>query len=232
MDLKRVYVIAGTMCNHKLWNMVQAKINTHIELIHLTIPRDASFNEICKYFNDSITEESINLLGFSLGGYIAAYFSTLFPNKVKRLFIISNSPTKLPVSEVKQRSQMLAFVKNFGYGGLSTHKAKLLLDPGNVTQAHIELLQEMDKDLGPDEFISVYTHTSERHCLKSSLLSLKIPLIYWYSEHDSLINTDWFDSTIEQQTSCEVHVAPGCGHMLPIEQDAQLTRLLIHWLDK
>jgi pimeloyl-ACP methyl ester carboxylesterase len=40
------------------------------------------------------------LIGFSLGGYIATYFSMLYPERVEKLFVISNSPTSLPLDEI------------------------------------------------------------------------------------------------------------------------------------
>ncbi|KZN55315.1 hypothetical protein N474_15120 [Pseudoalteromonas luteoviolacea CPMOR-2] len=232
MERKRIYVIAGTMCNHKLWGAAKSTLSVKVELIHLKIPNNCSFDEICRLLNESITEERVNLLGFSLGGYIAAYFSTLYPNKVSRLFIISNSPTKLSENELKQRNQTLAFIKNFGYGGLSASRARLLLDANNVNQKNIDLLQEMDRDLGGEEFISLYTHTSERHCLKARLLSMKIPLFFWYSESDVLVNTDWFDDVFESLPNCEICITPGSGHMLPIEQEAEFVRLLLNWVSR
>ena len=59
------------------------------ELIHLKIPLSEDFEEIVDILNNNIKEEKINLLGFSLGGYIASYFAIKYPSKIKKLFLLS-----------------------------------------------------------------------------------------------------------------------------------------------
>ncbi|MBQ4809782.1 alpha/beta fold hydrolase [Pseudoalteromonas luteoviolacea] len=231
MKRVKVYVIAGTMCNEKIWLAVKAHLGPNIELKHLVLPKNKSFDEMCVHLNKSIPEQKINLLGFSLGGYVAAYFSVLFPSKVSKLFIVSNSPTTLPETERQQRRQVLAFIERFGYSGLSPKMAKSLLDATSQQAELIELLQAMDRDQGVEELISQYTYTSQRSCLKARLRALQIPILFWFSHTDSLIDRQWFLTGIEG-AFVNIIIEKGQGHMLPIEKPKTFARLIEEWLLK
>ncbi|KZN30179.1 hypothetical protein N480_04310 [Pseudoalteromonas luteoviolacea S2607] len=231
MNNVKVYVIAGTMCNEKIWHLAKTKLGPNIQLEHLGIPKNMTFDEICIQLNEIIGEQKINLLGFSLGGYIAAYFSVLFPTKVRKLFVVSNSPTTLPEKELQQRKQVLAFIQNFGYRGLSAELAASLLECTSRKPSLIALLQEMDRDLGTDELISQYTYTTQRRCLKANLLALEIPIVFWFSRNDTLINHNWFSNGIDSPF-VNLVIREGDGHMLPIEQPGELVHLVGAWLQQ
>jgi pimeloyl-ACP methyl ester carboxylesterase len=57
----------------------------------LEISRGKSVEELTEYYSNTLGSEKISLIGFSLGGYIATYFSMLYHKRVKKLFVISNS---------------------------------------------------------------------------------------------------------------------------------------------
>ncbi|NQY22320.1 MAG: hypothetical protein HRT40_13655 [Campylobacteraceae bacterium] len=70
------------------------------ELIHLKIPLSEDFEEIVDILNNNIKEEKINLLG----GYIASYFAIKYPSKIKKLFLLSSTPSATSKKDVKKTS--------------------------------------------------------------------------------------------------------------------------------
>jgi pimeloyl-ACP methyl ester carboxylesterase len=81
---KKLYLIAGTMCNEKLWTELLPHLHSSLELVYLNIPRSKSFDELAEYYNNTLGSEKVSLIGFSLGGYIATYFSMLYPERVEK----------------------------------------------------------------------------------------------------------------------------------------------------
>ena len=142
------------MCNEKLWAQVLSYLHSSVELVYLHIPREKNFDELAEHFNELFSNDSVNLVGFSLGGYIATYFSLRYPQRVNKLFVISNIPTSSSSAELNQRKDTLQLVKKYGYKGISRHRAKTLLDTGSQIDRLTDIILEMDNDLGEAEFIS------------------------------------------------------------------------------
>lgn len=110
------------MCNEKLWAYMLPHLDASLELVYLTIPLNKNFDELALHYKNIIGEEPVYLVGFSLGGYIATYFAMLYPERVAKLFVISNSPTSLPAKELHQRTNILKYAQTYGYHGMSRKK--------------------------------------------------------------------------------------------------------------
>lgn len=225
----KLYLIPGTMCNDKLWALVLPYLHSSVEPVYLQIPRQKSFDELAEHFNNLFAGDSINLVGFSLGGYIATYFSLLYPQRVNKLFVISNSPASLSAAELDQRTDALQLVKKYGYKGLSRHRAIALLDAGSQTERLTDLILEMDSDLGEAEFISQYQYTSKRIDLSARVNELPLHSCFYYSTDDSLVNAARLNEMSKANPKLSVISTPGCGHMLPLEKPRELAQYLNHW---
>lgn len=153
---KKLHLIPGTMCNEKLWSKMLPYLHDSLELVYLDIPQEKKFDELAEHFAIELGNDALNLIGFSLGGYIATYFSMLYPNRIEKLFVISNSPTSLSVEETNQRSAILEYVEANGYKGMSRMKAASMLDLTNRTNQLIDWILEMDSELGEIVFKSQY----------------------------------------------------------------------------
>lgn len=226
----KIHLIPGTMCNEKLWSKLGAYLDNSIELVYLTIPMDKGFDQLAEYYKNLLAnEEAINLIGFSLGGYISTYFAAHYPALVERLFVISNSPTCLPNNELKQRKVALDFVAKHGYKGLSRKKAASMLDPENQHDHFIELVLEMEREQGEADFISQYQNTSVREDLAEPISQLSMPACFYYSEHDPLIDSTWMQRLASAE-HLSVTSTAGSGHMLPLEKPQELAQHIHNWL--
>ena len=228
---KKLHLIPGTMCNEKLWTELLPYLHSSLELVHLDIPPGKNFNELAEYYNDLLDSDKTNLIGFSLGGYIASFFSMVYPERIEKLFVISNSPTSLSSVELTQRSDILKLVKTYGYNGLSRKKAADLLDPKNQTDRLIDLILEMDCDLGEEEFISQYQYTSERKELSQAISRLPLHTQFYYSEHDQLVSSQWFGGLTGLSPKLSVFRTSGSGHMLPLEKPRELASYINSWIE-
>ncbi|MEW6998075.1 alpha/beta fold hydrolase [Colwelliaceae bacterium BS250] len=226
---KKLHLIPGTMCNDKLWTELRPYLHSSLELVHVDIPRGKNFDELAKYYYDLFSSDKVNLIGFSLGGYIASYFSMLYPERIEKLFVISNSPTCLPSEELKQRNDILDFVKKYGYKTISRKRIANMLDRNNQTNRLIDLILEMDSDLGENEFISQYQYTSARTDLSQTISRLPLHSHFYYSDDDRLVNSDWFNKLTSLNPKLSVINTSGSGHMLPLEKPQELADYINSW---
>ena len=226
------------MCNEKLWTkllpFLEDAINNDVEFVHVKIPKDMCFLELSEYLNDYFEEERVSIIGFSLGGYISAHFTTSYPKRVEKVFIIANSPCALYPDEEKQRQEIVEYVKRFGYKGMSKTRAAQLFDSSTWTESQLEqlinIMINMDAELGESEFKSQMRCTTKRFDLFEQLIDSQVQLTFYYSEHDSLVNTAWLEKLQQASSKCSIICSLGASHMLPLEKPRELSGNILNWL--
>lgn len=242
---QKVFLIPGTMCNEKLWSFflptLLKKLDDKHEFIHIKIPKNKNFTQLSSYLNDYLPDEKVILIGFSLGGYIVSHFATTFSQRVKKAFIIANSPCTLPLTEQEQRQDVIEFVNSYGYKGMSKARAAQLLDSQQLLDNHqgndeqltnlINITIEMDADLGAIEFQSQMSFTSKRVDLFDKLVASSVPFTFFYSERDALINIKWLKQLQQASDNCVMISAQGASHMLPFEKSKELAEHVYRWLN-
>ena len=232
---EKLYLIPGTMCDERLWADLVAYLPPSVDLDYLSIPPDKDLDDIVEYYHELFAstlaeQDKINLVGFSLGGYIASYFASIYPERVNKLFVISNSPTSLPLAEIKQRNETIDFINKYGYQGISRHRITHLLDEESDSKRIVDVISAMDKSLGQKVLLSQYQNTSQRKNLSKELASAKFTIHFYCSERDPLVNAMWFSSLNSNNPDFSLIKTSGSGHMLPLEKPQELARYLKLWL--
>lgn len=226
---KKLYLIPGTMCNPKLWSELLPYLEYSFDLVYLDIPQAMNFDELAKHYATRLGDEKANLIGFSLGGYIATYFSIAYPEQVEKLFVISNSPTSLPDAEMKQRNDIIRFVQSSGFNGLSRKNVANLLDSNNQQHHLVDLILEMANELGEEELLSQYKFTSERNDLSQSINQLPEHSHFYCSDNDHLVDPQWFKCLKSHSPKRLIINTLGSGHMLPLEKPKELAEYIHSW---
>ncbi len=89
------------------------------------------FDESIDFLEEYFKEDKVNILGFSLGGYVASYFTCKYPHRVNKLFILAASAGTLQDEEIEKRNKAIHLLDNFGFKGLSHKKVVSLLETSN-----------------------------------------------------------------------------------------------------
>ena len=131
---KILYFLPGTMCDKRLWeslwSSIELKSDTCVKFVSLSIPIDNSIENIVDHLAYKI-EDSANLIGFSLGGYLAAAIALKYPEKVARLAILSNLPCEMEPREIVERNRAINYIERNGYAGISENRVHNLLAKEN-----------------------------------------------------------------------------------------------------
>jgi pimeloyl-ACP methyl ester carboxylesterase len=226
--------------NSQLGSNVNAKLS-NIDFVHLPIPKDKNFDDLALWLASILPQHPVAIIGFSLGGYIASYFACHFPDRVSRLFVIANSPCTLNELEQQQRQSTISLVNRYGYKGISDSRIEQFLGLDNRGEnktnslALLEtelptIINKMDCELGEKEFISQIKFTSIREDLFTQLVLLYIPIVMYYSEHDSIVNTDWLNKMRDKNNAINLIKTSGSSHMLPLVKPAELAKHISEWL--
>lgn len=229
---QKIYMIPGTMCNELMWSFMLPSLTENFDIMYLPSPTGQSLDEMLSQITSVLTDESVNVVGFSLGGYLASMLAIKYPQRVNKLFIIANSSGVLPDSEILQRQEAIKFVNKHGYGGMSRRKAASLIDTAHPnTDKIIAIIRQMDKDLGKNVFLDQMYATTHRPDLHQAFYRLQIPTTFYYSKNDRLVDQVWIDQCAADNPCFDEIIEPGSGHMLPLEQPDKLLSHLTNWLD-
>lgn len=236
---QKIYLIPGTMLNELLWSaflpLLTNEVGDNYEFVHVKIPKDKDFAQITAYLNDYFKEDQLIIIGFSLGGYIAAHYATTYPQRVNKALIVSNSPCALYPAEEKQRQEIIEFVNLYGYKGMSKARAAQLLDLKNDDKAHLEhlinLIINMDAELGEAEFKSQMCFTSKRADLFDNIVCAPTKFTFYFSEGDVLVNSSWLGKLEQASTNCIFKRTVGSSHMLPLEKPNELVGHIHGWIN-
>lgn len=212
-----IYLLPGTMCDERLWQSVISMLPSRFDCHCIDLPLEDSIDNIVLRLNDLLPTGPANIVGFSLGGYIAAQYTLRYPSQIEKLMVLANSPAKLPAFEIKMRHSALLIAKNMGYSGVLTAKINQLLAPQNRNNAQIvDLIKAMDKSGGKEKFISQVEGTTQREDLTAPLVTLNKPTRFVFGDKDALVNKDLLSGL--DASNIDSSIIANCGHMSPLEQ--------------
>ena len=228
---EKIYLIPGLMTDERLWSRIIPLLKDEYELIHVPIPHTGDFDEIIDILFNLFTEDKVNLLGFSLGGYIASYFAITYPNRVNKLFMLAATPGSSSEAEIERRKQKFTVIEQEGFLGLSYEKAKSLVEEKNQNDEElIKIIQDMFMDLGKETFITQLTSTFHRKDLFIDLLNLDIPIWFHYSIDDRLLSTRALKKLNLVEHNMKLIPRVGTSHNIPLEEPELLSNILRAWM--
>lgn len=228
---EKIYLIPGLMTDNRLWSRLIPHLQNEYELVHIPIPHSEDFDEIIDILFNTFKEEKINLLGFSLGGYIASYFAITYPNRVNRLFTVAATPGNSTEAEIERRKEKFVAIEKEGFTGLTYEKAKSLVEEKNQEDIElINIIQDMFMDLGKETFISQLTSTFYRRDLFEDLTNLDIPIWFFYSTNDRLLNKEAIKKLLLDTHNMNVISRVGTSHNIPLEEPELLSLHIKDWM--
>ena len=232
---EKIYLIPGLMTDERLWSRIKPLLENEYELIHIPIPHTEDFDEIIdildkQFSNDS--EEKVNLLGFSLGGYIASYYAITYPNRLNRLLMVAATPGSSSEAEIERRKEKFTVIEKEGFKGLSYDKAKSLVEKKNKDDSElIKIIQDMFIDLGKERFITQLTSTFYRKDLFADLVNLDLPIWFYYSEDDRLLSPNALDRLLNNEHNMKLISRIGTSHNIPLEEPRILSDVIKDWME-
>ena len=228
---EKIYFIPGLMTDIRLWSKALPLLKDDFEIIHIPIPSSTDFDEIVDILNKEFKEEKINILGFSLGGYIASYFTCKYPQRVKRLFTVAATPGTTSKVELERREKKLVDFENSSEFGLELEKAIMLLEEQNQSDLSLaQTMVDMFNDLGRDTFLTQLKSTFNRVDLFDKLKDKNIPMHMLYSSNDRLLDLEALDKLHNQKHNIKLIKRDGTSHNIPLEFPELFASSVKEWI--
>ncbi|WP_044418343.1 alpha/beta fold hydrolase [Halarcobacter anaerophilus] len=228
---EKIYLIPGLMTDERLWSRLLPFLEKQYELIHFPIPLNENFDEMVKVLDKEIKDEKVNLLGFSLGGYISSYYAIKNPKRVKRLFLVSATPSATVKENVKKREKKLKEAKNNNFPTLSLEKAKDLLEIKEDEEL-IQIVASMFNDLGNEVYIPQLASTLRRVEMFEDFIKLNFPVRFYYSLNDRLLNHLSINKILNKKENIQLVSREGTSHNIPLEFPKELSIEIKKWFEQ
>ena len=227
---EKIYLIPGLMTDERLWSRITPHLENNYDLIHLPIPLCENFDDVVNLIDKDIKEENINLLGFSLGGYIASYYAVNFPKKVKKLFLLSSTPSETEEKDILRREKKLHSARSGSFTPLDEKKALDLSEVKDDPEL-LKIVCNMFNDLGNETFIPHLSLTLKRENLFKPLKDLQIPIHLFYSLEDRLLNHTSIDDLKHLEHDFEFFAREGSSHNISLEFPELLSEKIKNWMN-
>lgn len=225
---EKIYMIPGLMNDGRLWSRLEPLLDEY-EIINIPIPNSEDFDEICEIIETQFEDKKVNLLGFSLGSYIASYYAIKNPNKVARLFSVAGTPSRSDDKEILYRKHKLEHMKKSGFKPLGYEKAKSLLEINDDDEL-VKIVEDMYNDLGENTFHTQLRSTFNRQNILDDLTKLELPVYMYYSIDDRLLNSDSINEIEKADHDFIIRKREGTSHLIPLEFPEELSQEIMSWI--
>ncbi|KAK9350877.1 Alpha/Beta hydrolase protein [Lipomyces doorenjongii] len=193
-------------------------------------------------YNEGLQDQilPLDVLGFSMGGYLALdhYFRTLENAKknnqqsnIRSLIIVCSSARGLGPKERIRRTQMLDLMSKHAYAGISPSRIAKFVKPGLVDSPQVGgLIAAMDKDLGKHVLLTQFSSTLDRENLMDRLPEIEIPVLIVGAEQDQMVDAKDLYLMHERIKGSRLVMFEDAGHMVALEAPERLASIVLEFV--
>jgi pimeloyl-ACP methyl ester carboxylesterase len=219
-------LVPGFMLDDDLWTDMRAGLERFGPVHPVDPSRARSIEEMAVQALETAPPR-FDLLGFSMGGYVARAMQRAAPNRVRRLVLVATS-ARADSAFQAQRKALVARSDPTRFAGLSRRAIGLSLAPGREEDtALVERIHAMSLRLGGETFRrqSLFQRDGDL----DQLAVIRCPTLIVAGRQDRL-------RSVEESREMQTRI-PGsslavldAGHMIPMEAPGELSALLTGFL--
>jgi len=228
-----VVFFPGTLCDERifipLWQALNANGNSLENKAFVPLQWADDLAQMLALSEDRLAyfPSKVHLLGFSMGGYIAALVALANPQKVASLTLLACTGNALADADIAQRKVLLGAIKNKQYKGITQSHIEFMLHSKNHTDSSITgIIKEMADDLGPSVLSAQTNATANRQDLITKLSKQTFRTHFVIGEQDNIASVMEIKDITASADSLRREVINNAGHMLPLEQTDALANYL------
>lgn len=223
-----VVFFPGAVCDERVFNPCWQHLDIPMRaFVPLQWAEDLAQMKMLSADRLAYFEQPVHLVGFSMGGYIAALTAIENQTDIASLTLISSTCDALPKDEAQQRQELLKLIKNNGYKGMTDRRLKSFFHESHLQRnEYLSIVKQMEQDLGTGVLSAQISATQTRKNLLPALSKCSFPIHIISGKQDNL----WSESTVlamhKQLKNSDITIIENAGHMLPIEQSKLLAEYL------
>lgn len=221
-----VVFIPGFMLNESLWDDIIQYFPKHWNIYRANLKQGLTIKEIAENIVKDAPSQFI-LIGFSLGGYIARYLASQFPEKVSSLILIASSLRDDTEDQKERKLRAISKNSSKNFKGLSRIAISKTLHPSQQKNDElIQRIQKMGNDIGYETFVTL--SLLDRNINNSN--TINCPTLIIYGAQDLIRSHEESIELVNLIPNSDINVIDHTGHMIPLEQPQKLAISILDWL--
>lgn len=219
-----ILLVPGFMLDNDLWTDISPALAPFSPLFHADSGKAQSIKEMAQLALKE-APPSFDLIGFSMGGYVAREIVRMAPERVNRLILIATS-SRGDTALQAQRQLPAEAVTSFAGVGRKSIMRSLAPNRENDT-ALIDRIHAMSVRLGGEVFRRQAAFHREGDT--AQLSDISCPTLIIAGEQDRLRSLDEARELQAGIPGARLETLP-TGHMIPLEGPAGLAKLIVEFL--
>ena len=218
----------GTLCDERIFNACWKYLDIPMRaFVPLQWAEDLAQMQMLSADRLDYFEQPVHLVGYSMGGYIAALTALENQNRIVSLTLIASGCDELPKDETLQRQQVLELIKNKQYSGMTEKRLKRFFhDCHHQHSEYLNILKRMEQDLGAAVLAAQISATHPRKDLLPALANCAFPIHIICGEQDNVMSGSDILAMHIKLPNSDMTLIKKAGHMLLIEQSKILAEYL------
>lgn len=231
--ISTVHLIPGTACDKRLWT----NILPFLKGFEVSFGGYESADTLLDMINcvAGAASNHCHLVGFSLGGYLAAEAILKGPLKVRSLTLIGTSLRGLPEEEKALRRASANTVTTPTYKGMSRRRLEQFLHPQHIRDPRItQQVQAMEQDMDRKNLKNQLLATIDRRDLGTLLPTINIPVHLIGSSEDKICDITPMREACSPSNIHFSDIGPPVattGHMMPLEAPQALADAMTNFFE-
>ncbi|MCH9743520.1 MAG: alpha/beta hydrolase [Gammaproteobacteria bacterium] len=232
--LPRLVFVPGMATDERLWRQVCNQLNpfavcSHVDLSNC-IDRTAMLSQIDRAVRQ---HPRTTLIGFSMGGYLSTEYILKHGNDALASLVLINCSATGYTQEDKKRRRHLLSSPDAETIWNSLGRLSFFLDQKHPEyEQNLLELQKMSNDIGYPVFMRQQQATMDRKNRLKALGNVSTSTLIIRSERDMLVSYSDIIKMKDALPNATLDEIDSAGHMLPLEQPAQLAESILAWLQK
>ncbi len=216
--------LPGLLCDSELWEGVVSDLTRRRVAADRRIPDltgQRSIEEMARCVL-ATAPRRFDLIGFSMGGYVAQRVVLLAPERVRRLALIDTSARADTAEQSSRRRELVALAARSGIEAAAKRLLPHFLAPGRRDGELAARIVRMAGRVGFAAFTRQQQAIMARPDLREDLAAFACPTLVVCGALDALTPLRLSEELAELIPGAELRVMPRAGHMTPLEEPVAL----------
>lgn len=224
--------LPGTQCDERIWIPLWAQLDI-AQRSYVPLQWAETLEHMMALTQDRIDsfDGKVNLVGYSMGGYIASLAANKNSKKIQSLTLIGYHPGGLDKSELSNRAFLLKAIKSgqklpFNNARLLRFITESELQNSNIVSS----MKEMDRDLGASVLAAHISATTPRQDTTELLSRFDFPIHFIGAERDNIAPIAQIQKANQMLSKSTIKTLSNTAHMMPLTKPNELAEALLSTL--
>ncbi len=231
MSRSPLILIPGLLNDADLWRDPVAALSPRFDVRVADITRGETMEALVESVF-ALADGPVCVAGFSLGGYVAQAVLGHSPERIERLALLDTGFRPDTPERAAERAHLTRLATASGkFLGIGDRLLKTYLAPDHAANPDMaERVKAMTRRLGAEIFIR--QSGLKREDGEPALRAFTGPALVLCGEIDQITPPQGHREMAGLLRDAELVIAPGCGHLTPIEAPELVSGALARWMER